>query len=467
MAGKGWYRNKSFWFLAAAAGLHLLMLTSLLSEPFAWNPGENMTGTKTHPAEPHSERGWLDSFFHDTDRVPRGLDFFSIYQAGYNFLHGCSVYYGVREHRFGSEYLVVPYFSGFRYLPAYACSFGAALTLLPPWSSYWSWIGIVELLLFFNIYALKWLPVDPQRRWFLAGIWLAYSPFYVELHIGQQSMVTVTLLHLLGIAHIHARSRTRDACYIMSTLWKLNTILFFPLWIKFKRIPSLIILGLLIFLLSAPYFLNSPGSFAEFRDYFHMKLVPGPSSLGLWTFFSVILHRIHPGLQNMHHILNLVSLGIFLLASTVTLLPRRIRFIEAFCMWICVYFLTYQYVWEHHYVMMLPVFSLMMAIDRSKIWIWIWLFCALPTPYIFINLPSTDMPQLFWPAWIQLLYHGMKCIPVACIFTLIAVRLVQNGADDPFLPDRQWSVQDLLSRSAFYTEGQPGHVQKTFPQNLE
>jgi hypothetical protein len=435
--------SKTVWFFIFAAIVHVTMLSSLMSEPFRWEPGVNMIGSKSHPSEISTESGFLDPLFHDTDRVPRGLDFFSIYQAGYNFLNGCSVYYGVREHKFGNHLLVVPYFSGFRYLPAYAYIFGSALNIFSPWISYWGWIGCVEILLLLNIMALRWYPCDMRKRLFLAGLWLAYTPYYIELHIGQQSMVTVTLLHFAGVLHLQRRNQSRDICYGLSVLWKLNTILLAPLWFKFRRYGSLLLLGVVICLLSAPYFLMVPGSFQEFSSYFHLNFISiGPSSLGLWALIGTIWQRCLPDSLHMQTALNIISFLFLFTAAAATILPRRIPFIHGLALWICIYFLTYQYVWEHHYVMLLPAFSLLVGTDSSKIWPVLWVFCAIPTPYYFLNIPAEAMPQLLWSAHTDILYHSCKIIPVVIMFFVLVVRMIRGNAFEPS-EEQQFVLQKI------------------------
>ena len=443
----------SFTFLVLGICSHLLMLGSLLSEPFAFEHGINLSGSKSHPQEKEDVRGFLDSWFHDTDRVPRGLDFFSIYQAGRNFLRGQSVYYGVRVHRMGDESLVVPYFSGFRYLPVYAVVYGSALNALPPWSSYWTWIIIVELLLLSNLMALRWLNVSPAIHRMLIGMWLMYSPYYIELHIGQQSMVTVSLIHICIIAHLRQRRILRDAGYIGSVLWKINTVLFLPVWIKFRRWRTILFLFLLSFGLSLPYFLLVEGSFQEFSSYFHHKFIPvGPNSLGFWALSVQFLQSARYDHSTIRSIMSIWSLGIIGISCLATFLPRRIRFTDSLAMWICVYFLTYQYVWEHHYVMMLPVITAGMVDKNLRKWTGLlWIFCAMPTPYLFFNISSQAMPQLQWAFWKTILYHSTKIIPLLVFFLIILFRNFQTnsqntGSEDDECSDDQIDVFDTIKR---------------------
>jgi hypothetical protein len=420
----------SYLFILLAVVVHVMMLGSLFGEPFAFEHGVNLTGTLSHPMEMDEYKGFLDSWFHDTDRVPRGLDFFSIYQAGQNFLRGDSVFYGVREHRDGPEALVVPYFSGFRYLPVYAFTFGVVLNALPPWHSYWTWIILVEILLLLNLYLTKFLAIDPVIRRTIVAMWLAYSPYYIELHIGQQSMVTTTLIHIVIIAHLNKSFKIRDTGYVFSVLWKINTVLFLPVWIKLKRWKTIAVLSVFTVTLSAPYFLTVEGSFQEFSSYFkHKFIAAGPNSLGFWAFLVQFFQETTLEHAAIRHALATWSLFIVATAAAATFMPRRICFYKALSLWICVYFLIYQYVWEHHFVMLLPVFTTGMLLKRLRRWtLLLWFFCAVPTPYILFNNPSLPMPQANWSLMQKTVYHGIKVVPLLLFYCVLIYQLIRNKA---------------------------------------
>lgn len=411
------YSALSWTALLLSIVVHLSFLVSLFSEPWVLQHNINLSGSRSHPIEQPAHQGFWDPFFHDTDRVPRGLDFFSIYQAGYNFRHGMSVYYGVREHRYGSEHLVVPYFSGFRYLPYYAVLYGGLLSMAAPWTAYWLWVVFVEILLIFNLHAIRILFIDEKLLRLTRAVWLSFSPYYIEMHIGQQSMVTVTLLTMCAIAHRESRPYKRDFFYGLSVLWKLNSILFIPIWIKLRRFRSIMVLMLVMVILSAPYFLVVPGSFSEFASYFHHKFVAaGPNSQGFTALFVSIWQDTGLSATDLPIALSIWKYLMIGLAVATTFLPKRINVLRVLAMWICIYFLTYQYVWEHHYVMMLPVYTMLVASSGRVRWLIPALFHIAPTPYFFFNDPTRSMPQETWSVFQDLLYYGFRTAPVAIIF---------------------------------------------------
>ncbi|MBN2053824.1 DUF2029 domain-containing protein [bacterium] len=381
--------------------------------------------------------GGLDFLFHDATRdYGKGFDFFSIYQAGYNFTHGMSIYFGVRDHSYGEEFKVVPYFSGFRYLPIYAYTYGVALTLFEPWHSYWIWVTIVELLLIMNILVLRRL--SDERGTFLvtAGMWLAYSPYYLELFMGQQSMVTVTLLTVICYGLARRRYRLVDGGYIASVMWKLNTLLAVPLMLRLRRFRGLLLLTVLVLLTSAPYFLLVEGSWHEFVLYFKVKMIAdGPNSLGLWA-LAAMLHKragLPPGtLRPLLQVMTLLVLGG---SGLVTFLNRESDPIRLLAVWISSFYLAYRYVWEHHYVIILPLLAVLWLRERRLFILAVWLLLAVPTPFALLHRPDLPMPQVAWTWWQDLAVHA-KVLPVLALWGwLCGAELVRAaGKRDLWLP---------------------------------
>lgn len=447
--------------------VHLSLIGSILSEPFELEPSSHLLGSKTHPVEAPEIKGYWDPYFHDTDRVPRGLDFFSIYQAGYNFTHGMSVYYGVREHSYGPEHLVVPYFSGFRYLPYYAVIYGSLLSLVPPWPSYWMWICTVECLLLLNIAIIWHLIQSKEIAIVLSALWLGFTPYYIELHIGQQSMITVTLLHLTALFHVRSKFSCRDLSYNISVIWKLNTVIFIPIWFKLKRFKSIGTLVVFSLLLSIPYYLIVPGSFAEFSSYFHHKFIAaGPNCHGIMALWIAIWQDAELPPQILSEFLLLWKWSIYIAAIAATIIPRRIAFLPSLAMWICVYFLTYQYVWEHHYILMLPAYSMIASSFKPRFWIIPCILHALPSPYYWFNISDMQMPQEAWNTMQDLLYYGFRPVPVLFLFIVLAIQNIFTSSQAYFDPADNHPQIDLLSKFRRITpHPQLSNIPDTFPED--
>src|ERR1051326_7610184 len=101
--------------------------------------------------------GFLNPLFNDaTQRLGQGADFFSVYQAGHNFLDHRTIYQTAGIDR------VVPYFYPFRYLPSAALLIGLPMNVLPPWGAYRLWLAVNEGLLALNLW-LTW-KAAPDRN---------------------------------------------------------------------------------------------------------------------------------------------------------------------------------------------------------------------------------------------------------------------------------------------------------------
>lgn len=411
-----WSLSRSAMFLIVALLIHCIMAVSL-------------------------PLGALDFMFHDATRdYGKGFDFFTIYQAGYNFLHGMNIYFGVREHSYGPEHLVVPYFSGFRYLPFYAYTYGVVLTLVSPWTAYWLWIAFIEGLLLFNIALTKRLA--PTRAAFYqgAGMWLAYSPLYLEWFMGQQSMVTVTLLHLIGYGFVRGRQRLSDWGYIGSALWKLNTLMALPLFIRLKRYRMLLILGGIMIVSSAPYFALMDGSWREFALYFKVKMIAdGPNAQGLWALSAMLYKRAGLNTASLLPALKLMTWCIIGVSGLATIIRGSSNPVRLLSIWICTFYLSYRYVWEHHYIIILPLVVLLWVHFHSKAALVAWALVALPTPFALFNIPGVSMPQSQW-TWQQDFLMHSKVLPVLGLWLVLCMHEIYpvlTGRERLFDP-RQW-----------------------------
>src|SRR3972149_1646029 len=115
----------------------------------------------------------------------RGLDFYAVYQAGYNARHGADVY----ESDPAKIAIAVPYFTPYRYLPIVAYTAGAALSLFSPLTAYKSWGVVVELTLLLCVFITYRRVRDRDLFARLAAMWLCFTPYYLELFMGQFSLV--------------------------------------------------------------------------------------------------------------------------------------------------------------------------------------------------------------------------------------------------------------------------------------
>ena len=93
---------------------------------------------------------------------------------------------------------------GFRYLPAFALV-ASLFAYFQPFTAYLLHLCCTELFLAANLY-LTWRWVEGPRRGLALFMWLAFSPYFLELYMGQVSFWAASLLFWL-IVGLHSDRR--------------------------------------------------------------------------------------------------------------------------------------------------------------------------------------------------------------------------------------------------------------------
>jgi hypothetical protein len=109
-------------------------------------------------------------------------------------------------------------------------------------------------------------------------------------------------------------------------------------------------------------------------------------------------------------------------------------------MWILAYFLTYKHIWEHHYVMMLPVFVMLFwqcTVRRNvlrlspKIFWTVFIIVALPTPFLLIDKAKVFVdPEFYWTTAESLVFHAAKPVATLVLFVALVVSLWKYGGKE-------------------------------------
>ncbi len=402
----------------------------------------------------------------------RGLDFYSIYQAGYNARYGRDIY----ENDPAKAPSAVPYATPYRYLPIVAYTAGAALSLVSPLTAYKLWVVVIELALLACVVGAWRATRDRPLAMCLAALWLAFTPFYLELFMGQfsmvQAMLIAGLLWLSAPPGAHAPAPVlagglRDGLWIASILWKINTLVFAPVFLGLRRFRALAGAALLVALTTLPYFLIFPahaldllrnnfgGSVSThelgnlgFRQLaFEFASAAGASSLVQTVIQYAILGAVL-GICLWFTFPTRLTLGTVLPPSTagtprLTFQAGRLWlsgsvFAPAqapmlLCLWLTGFFLVSPQIWEHHYVMLLPALTFAFAQawnkPQARVVFLLWLLIALPTPFGFIGLQPQIAANhglrsfLTEPVWQPLLEHASKAVPAGLFFGYLAAQL--------------------------------------------
>lgn len=427
--------------------------------------------------------GYLNSLFDNTDLHLQGVDFFSIYEAGHRALENRSVYaessgasvvaaaspceaYRAAASAGDPEAFqrllsctfasppgsqetpdapVTPYHAWYRYLPFTAYTVALPWNALSPWDAYWGWVALNELLLVINAY-LTWR-VAGRGTWgvLAAAAWFVFTPFYVEMYMGQFSFLMATALLWTGIGLARGRERIAGPSWVASLLLKSNSGVLSPQFLRLRWHWSL---GAAVVLvgLNLVYFAFRPEDFEWFYKSNISSVLEDPGSriaaynpgdLGAVAFLRNTFLTTDAEATNSPVVYQGTFAAVVLaLSLAATFLARTHDGLGVFAIWISAFFLTYA-IWEHHYVMYLPVLALLVALrPAARPWaLFAFVLVALPTPYWLLEniwntgpLPRTLIShQDVWPAWGVILYHASKPLPVLVLWAYLVASELRTG----------------------------------------
>ena len=454
--------------------------------------------------------GWLNGLFNDSmHRFGPGGDFFSIYAAGVKARHGESIY------TVGGHVQQVPYAYAFRYAPLVAYTLGLALSFLPALNAYNLWLILCELALLRNIRLSVERAPDRATACLVAALWLCFSPYYLELYVGQFTFLTASLVFWAYLAWEQEEREKRrrgegeaeeaqptienpqsaigsafilhpssfilvgDFCFALAVWLKMMPLLYLPLALWRGRWKSaLATLGVLA-ATSAVYFARHPGDWAVFTD---INGEPTPTwhagNQGLMAFlYAAVGERAKPFADARLFALVVVGSGLLWLmyrlwtsrrpqnhAPSASPSPNGFgeqtfasegRTLRVYAACSAAYLLLYKDVWEHHYVLLLPPLALL-ALRREPLWLWLppFLISACPTLFALYDvrgLGYNEDPQRYWQPAISLLHHGWK--PLAPLWLLGGVLV------------RDWLTQRQAATAARQTTAAARLEQALSPQS--
>ena len=164
----------------------------------------------------------LRPFFNDASHTRRGFDFGVFYLAGQALAEGRDIY-------------SVSGAFGFRYLPAFAL-IASLFSHFQPLTAYLLHLCCTELFLATNLY-LTWRWVEEPRRGLALFMWLAFSPYFLELYMGQVSFWAASLLFWLIVGLHSGRQWTASFCWAGALLVKPNALILVPALLKLRASP--------------------------------------------------------------------------------------------------------------------------------------------------------------------------------------------------------------------------------------
>lgn len=352
----------------------------------------------------------------------RGWDFYALYQAGHNVLTDISIYQSDND----KIDVVVPLYTPYRYLPLPAVTLGVLSNLVSPLWAFRLWVAAVEVVLLACAY-LSWrLGGGGRRGVLLAALWLCFTPFYLELYLGQFTLVQAALIFGMMLLSARPAMGARfHAIWAASLLWKQNTGLFLPLYLRLKQWRALFLVGAAVVALSAPYFLFYPDALPAFLGNFSSgQPAPNLGNLGVRQFLYSVTSALAPAMSPQAHTLlqnGWVAL-VVVVGLWLTWRDRRPDIVLHLCFWTTTYFLVYHQVWEHHYLLLLPVFVLLYHRTGSWVVLLLYALVAIWTPYRLIDpqgIAAIHGPMRWIPLEpriVDVLYHASKAVPALALW---------------------------------------------------
>ena len=361
----------------------------------------------------------LRPLFNDASHTRRGFDFGVFYLAGQALAEGRDIY-------------SVSGAFGFRYLPAFAL-IASLFAHFQPLTAYFLHLCCTEIFLAANLY-LTWRWVEGPRRGPALFMWLAFSPYFLELYMGQVSFWAASLLFWLIVGLHSDRKWTASFCWAGALLVKPNALILAPALLKL-RVWRVLVLGLLVGLLtSLPYFLLYPDSLAAFlATNVHGAPVQGAlthaGNLGLQGgLVSIVAQLAGQPLAELTTLADLPFAGraviygsqAALLVAALVATYRGRDTLPLLALWMCTFFLVYKDVWEHHYVFLQPILVALYAHSGTPKLLWIFAFIALPTPFVLFDVNPGAYgpidPERTWGPAVSLAYRSTKLIPLGYLW---------------------------------------------------
>lgn len=371
------------------------------------------------------ETRWLGPLFADTRNRPGPAgDFFAVYHAGRQIITGLSPYAKPETPK------VTPPFAPFRYPPGVAFVLGVPLTILPPWIAYVFWIAVLESLLVLALILARRRFEDHRMADLVSAAWLLFTPYFLELWMGQFTFFAAVLTFLALEAWDRRRSRVGDLLWSAASALKIFPLALAPAVLKARRLRALVTCALVL-ALALVWFLWHPNDWREFSRLngsepdlrsFHA------GNLGLQAFAYRLVAVSYRPLQaaEWRWVALAMTIGLAGITAAAALLPRRPDARVTAALALLLLPLVSKHAWEHHYVVALPAMTLLaIAWQGSRQHLFVLAVCylviCLPTPIVFWqDKPSMWDPEVAWPPMQRAAYHAGKPLAALALFATAA-----------------------------------------------
>lgn len=362
----------------------------------------------------------LNPLFNDAyNRPGPGADFFAIYHAGRQIVSGGDPYVDDESPR------VTPPFAPFRYPPGVAMTLGVAVQTLPPWTAYVGWIVLLEATLLACLLATRRLIATARHRDLLTAGWLAFTPLYLELWMGQFTLITAALVLFAYLAWRAGRPIAGAGLWATGVALKLFPLALVPMLLRRRRIGA-VLAGAIALVLALAWFAWHPEagrlfyrlnvSEVDLRS-FHA------GNFGLQAFVHDAIAITGPISADVWRWIAMASTLVVVTTATLAMTWRRDadeRVSIAIALLLLP--LVSKHVWEHHYVVVLPALTLLVAAwadrpERLGALAVVYLLLWLPSPLLLLQHGGPDWyPERAWTPTTRAVYHALKPMTVLALF---------------------------------------------------
>ncbi len=361
--------------------------------------------------------GYTSGLFNDSaHRAGKGCDFFAVYQAGNNAVHGRSLYHLRR-----GGHLDVPYAYEYRYLPGMAQATGRALNLLPPWPAYAAWVGLCEVCLVGAVLFSVRTSIGMNRLSIVPFLWVMYAPYYLEVWVGQFTFVLACALYVSVLLYENGRDRAAAGLWALGVLLKPAAAGWMVIWAS-RRLWLAPLLLVILVLCDLSYFLRFKQDWPIFLG---SNLAPEPTwhagNVGLTALLYLLLGP--SPLFYLGRVLSAIALGIPLIGATMRArvsAPRESFWLLAGC-WALLQMLLFRDMWEHHLTLLLPFLVLSVQRLQGPGILITTVLLALPSPFVFYDVsglrPGLD-PQPFLGTLASLVQHSWRVVPLLALYAI-------------------------------------------------
>ena len=324
----------------------------------------------------------------------------------------------------------------------FALTMSVTLTYLPLYTAYAVWVALNELLLLVSLYFIHRLL--PEKRHLLgAAILLTFfSPYYLEVYMGNSSFVAAALLLIAFDFYRRDRQIAFTALLTTSIVIKPLGLFFLPILLLRRQYATIAAVVVILTATAVPYFLLDPQGWTVFLSTnIGTDSVPGgiahAANQGLYALFVTLCARLNGvATDQLSSLKQLPSACQSLLwawlpaLALVTVLPRskaREQLGVAIFAWSAVYILGYKDVWEYSYTFLIPglVYLWTSAYLDRRLILGCTIGLALPTALVLYDRtppPGLIDPEHAWSLGISAIHHMTKPAFVAILYGAYLIR---------------------------------------------